>query len=177
MRAFVIAASIWLCTCAAGAAHERPISLAGATLGMGGVGSLLINMRIQDARVLGYSFDQVATDGDCAESSVLPAPLNGGVSVLTQRVMIVRIDVRGEIGVRTDTGIAIGSNSAAVIAAYPGAVSENAEYFEPPAREIYVWRDTENWTGLHFVINEQDQVSEIQVGGDLRNIEGCAASA
>lgn len=175
MRAFAIA-SIWLCACASSAAQEGSISLAGEPLGMGGVGSLLINMRIQDARALGYAFAQGTTDGDCAEWSVLPMPSNGAVAVLTRRNIIQRISIIGDIGVRTYGGVGVGSSSAAVMAAFPNAISENAEYFVPPAREIYVWRDTENWTGLHFVINEQDQVSEIQVGGELRNIEGCTPS-
>jgi len=140
------------------------------------LGALLINMRIRDAPALGYAFAQGTTDGDCAEWSVLPKPSNGAVAVLTRRNIVQRISVTGDIGVPTEGGVGVGSRSADVLAAFPNAVSENAEYFEPPAREIYVWRDTENWTGIHFVVNEQDQVSEIQVGGKLRNIEGCTPS-
>jgi hypothetical protein len=87
-----------------------------------------------------------------------------------------RISVRGDFGIRTHFGVGFGVPSAAVITAYPNAISEGAEYLEPPAREIYVWTEIEELRGLHFSINEQDQVSEIQVGGELRNIEGCTPS-
>lgn len=174
----MIAAALWLCACAGTEVLETdaPRSLVGERIDAGGIGSLIVGMRVQDARLLGYEFEQGATDDDCAEWRVLPTASNGAITVLSLGGIITRVSVTGDFGIQTPAGVAIGSSSADVLAAYPGAVIENAEYFDPPAREIFVWRDTENWTGLHFVINEQDRVSEMQTGGALRDIEGCAPS-
>ena len=74
----------------------------------------------------------------------------------------------------TDRGVGIGSAAAEVLAAYPDAERETAEYVPEPGHELYVWTNRETHVGLKFEIGENGLVTGIHAGSDLRLIEGCA---
>lgn len=179
MRALISVAALLVISACAGIASVSQTShpLTGARLSAEGIGRLRVGMRVEQARaLLGEYLVAGTSDAECVEWSALHTTSEGGISLLSYHGVIERIALAGDFGIRTRDGIGVGTPSAAVEAAYPNAVSEGAEYFEPPAREIYVWRDAEELTGLHFTIDEQDQVSEIQVGSALRDIDGCTPS-
>jgi hypothetical protein len=60
-----------------------------------------------------------------------------------------------------------------VRAAYPSAERDSAEYTPAPGHELFVWTDRENYIGLRFEIGEDERVTAIHAGADLRNDEGC----
>lgn len=151
--------------------------LTGAGLSTDGLGPLRIGMRMEDVNVLlNTTLEPGTSDEDCEEWSIVQAS-DAAIALLSRGSRVVRITTLGDLGLRTPEGIGIGSTAAEVRAAYPQAQREAAEYYEEPAHELYVWRGTGAWTGMFFRIDEQERVSEIQVGGELRNIEGCVPSA
>lgn len=173
-----LVALLLLGACAAtGVGAEASHPLIGARLSADGIGRLRVGMSVEQARrLLGDHLVAGASDQGCVEWSALQTTSEGAISLLSYEGVIERIALIGDFSIRTRDGIGVGAPSSAVAAAYPNAVSEAAEYFEPPAREIYVWSDDRELTGIHFTINEEDKVGEIQVGGALRNIDGCAPS-
>lgn len=150
--------------------------LAGASLSADGLGPLRIGMPIQEVNaLLGSDLETVASEGDCNEWLVVLGTASG-LSLLGRDGRVVRISTFGNLGIRTPEDIGIGSMAADVNAAYPGAQRVAAEYYDEPAHDLYAWRDTENWIGLHFRIDETEHVAEMEAGGELKNIEGCAPS-
>lgn len=186
MRLLLIVAALCLSACAltpsepwsVDQADGEPLRppLAGAALSVDGLGPLRVGARMEDVNALLHAeLQPVAADGDCEEYSVIQAP-SAAIALLARGSRVVRITTFGNLGIRTPEGIGIGSTAAEVRVAYPNPQRVAAEYYEEPAHELYVWRDTDSWIGTFFRIDEQERVAEISVGGELRNIEGCTPS-
>lgn len=184
MRAIVFIAVLIAAACAQA---ERPAwdayleegerlgaPLAGATLSAEGLGPLRIGMSIEEVNaLLGAELESVAAEESCGEWSVVQSQ-GAAIALMTHNGRVTRITTYGDLGLRTPEGITIGSPVAAVNAAYPNAQRVAAEYYDEPAHDLYAWTDTEAWIGLHFRIDEQERVAEMDAGGELKNIEGCA---
>ena len=138
-----------------------------------GLGPIRIGMRADVVRsILGDLIDVAEpnpNNPNCAEWSIG----GDGVSLLLHDDAVARISAHAPARVITTEGVGIGSIAAQVRAAYPHAERESAEYTPDPGHELFVWTDRDNFQGLRFEIAEDETVSAIHAGGDLRNIEGC----
>lgn len=111
---------------------------------------------------------------DCVETSVRYG--DGDVGLLSYSRRLARISVHGDAGIRTTEDISVGSTAAEVLAAYLNAERQSAEYVPAPGYKLFVWTDRENYVGLRFEIGEDERVTAIHAGTDLRNDEGCAGA-
>jgi hypothetical protein len=147
-----------------------------ATLSPEGLGAIRIGESIASVQaLLGYRLEQaepVALSPGCGEWSI-SFDQNAGVAMMTQDAIVQSITLYGATGVRTAEGVAVGDTAAHVLRAYPDAERRRAEYTPEPGHELFVWSDREHQVGLRFEIGEDERVTAIHAGGDLRNDEGC----
>jgi hypothetical protein len=147
-----------------------------ATLSPQGLGEIRIGESIEPIRAaLSYRLeeaDPVALTPGCGEWG-MRIDESSGVWMLTQDGIVQRVSIDGRTGIRTAEGIAVGDTAADVRAAYPAAERHSAEYTPDPGHELFVWSDREEHVGLRFEIGEDERVTAIHAGSDLRNDEGC----
>lgn len=167
-----------ICLSACGAAEPPQVLAAQPTfvatdLSAGGLGPIRIGASADEVRAMLGDLIDVAEPNPhnpgCAEWGI-----GDGLALLLFDGAVARISALSPARVITTQGVGIGSTAAEVRAAYPNAERESAEYTPAPGHELFVWTDRENYLGLRFEIAEDETVSAIHAGGDLRNIEGCA---
>jgi hypothetical protein len=181
---FIVA--IALCACAQTPPAPDPFAfveppgprawIGDATLSPEGLGGIRIGESINSVQAaLDYRLEQaepVELSPGCGEWGIR-IDWNAGVGMMTQDQIVQSITITGPTGIRTDEGIAVGDTAAQVLAAYPDAERDSAEYTPAPGHELFVWSDRENYVGLRFEIGEDERVTAIHAGTDLRNDEGC----
>lgn len=181
MRAIIL--SFALSACAATQAPDAFLEppeprawIGDATLSAAGLGPIRIGESIAPVQsALGYHLNEsepVELSSGCGEFAVR-VESNASIYMLTQDAIVQKIVIDGPTGIRTAEGIAVGDTAAQVLAAYPDAERDSAEYTPPPGHELFVWTDRENYVGLRFEIGEDERVTAIHAGHDLRNDEGC----
>jgi hypothetical protein len=94
------------------------------------------------------------------------------MSLLAYDGRVVRVSTT-VAGPETASGVHVGSPLADVLAAYPNAQREASEYVPEPGHALFVWTNPEEHLGLHFEIGEDERVTAIHAGGELRAIGGC----
>jgi hypothetical protein len=153
-----------------------PQALADASLTSDGLGPIRIGgpvTTVQDAFPNRFEEGEAyEASPDCREYGLFASP-PGQVALLAYDGVVHRISLYDTL-LRTDRGVGIGSSAAEVIAAYPDAERQSAEYTPAPGHELFVWTDREDHIGLRFEIGENERVTAIHAGSDLNNIEGCA---
>lgn len=186
MRIVVFAALLAIAACGQAAApagepppqdwSQLPEGLAGASLTTEGLGPIRIGgpaAAVQDAFPNRFEEGEAyEASPDCREYGLFASP-PGQVAILAYDGVVHRISLYDTL-LRTDRGVGIGSTAAEVMAAYPEAERQSAEYTPPPGHELFVWTDRETHVGLRFEIGENERVTAIHAGSDLNNIEGCA---
>jgi hypothetical protein len=108
--------------------------------------------------------------GACEQIDLVDHP---GVVVMFQQGKLARVTVH-DSDIKTDRGIGLGSEEAAVRAAYAPLQVEPHAYGDPPAAYLTYWRVPIR-QGLRFETDEARTVSVIHVGDDsIRLVEGCS---
>lgn len=198
MRAgLALLCAAWMCACspAGPQKNEAPAELAATeaaqptdgtaaapraapfTLDFDGYGPVRIGMSVAEAeRAMGRTFKHGEYTDDpqaCDLLWVEGDPAYADLSFMQQEGRITRIatgyvDGRAP-GFRTAQGIGLGSDVAAVRAAFGNRLSQEvAPYVGPPSYELYVWRTPDR--GMRFSINgDTGRVTTIYVGA--RSIE------
>lgn len=182
MRAMVLAFLLSACAAPSPAPDtfvdppEPRAWLGDATLSPAGLGAIRIGESISPVQTaLSYYLNEsepVELSPGCGEFAMRIED-NATIYMLTQDAIVQKIVVDGPTGIRTAEGVAVGDTTAQVLAAYPNAERDSAEYTPPPGHELFVWTDRENYIGLRFEIGEDERVTAIHAGSDLRNDEGC----
>lgn len=189
MRFIIAAAALCVSACMSASPVEAPFEfveppeprawIGEATLSPEGLGGIRIGEGIAPVQAaLDYRLEEGEPDpgsAGCDEWGIR-IDWNASVSMLTEDNVVQRISIDGPTGIRTAEGIAVGDTVAQVLATYPNAERDSAEYVPAPGHELFVWTDRENYVGLRFEIGEDERVTDIHAGTNLRNDEGCATA-
>jgi hypothetical protein len=162
MRAFSFALLLMLAACAQQYAYVvgEPLSPTGPVVGA----------RIEELRSL-TPYEEAEpnpNNPDCVEA------LFGSMSLLVYEGAVVRVSTHSP-DLATAEGVRVGDPASRVHMFYT-AERQSAEYVPEPGHELFVWTDRENHVGLRFEIGEDERVTAIHAGTDLRNDEGCAGA-
>jgi urease beta subunit len=108
--------------------------------------------------------------GGCEQIDIIDHP---GVVVMFEKGKLARVTVHDR-AIKTDRGIALGSDEAAVEAVYAPLQVEPHAYSDPPAAYLTYWR-VPSRQGVRFETDEARKVSVIHVGdASIRLVEGCS---
>ena len=113
-----------------------------------------------------------------------PAKAPQGVNVMIQNGVLTRITLMRNAATRTDRGIAVGDEAAAVTRAYGDAlVAQPHKYEAAPAEDLFAWTrggssqyvDDASARGVRYEVGSDGKVKMIHAGGpSIRLVEGCA---
>jgi hypothetical protein len=157
----------------------RPDSAA--TISPDGWGRLRIGMtRAEVVAAAGDDANPNAVGGPNPEAcdQFRPARTPRGLLVMLENGILTRISLSEGAGIRTASGIEVGDQAAAVMAAHGAeAVTTPHKYQEAPARYISVWRTAPpaaNARGIVYEIGQDDRVMYVHAGGaSVEYVEGC----
>jgi len=108
--------------------------------------------------------------GACEQIDLVDHP---GVVVMFEQGKLARVTVH-DGDAKTDKGVGLGSDEAAVRAAYAPLQVEPHAYSDAPAAYLTYWRVPAR-QGVRFETDQARKVSAIHVGGDaIRLVEGCS---
>ena len=108
--------------------------------------------------------------GACEQIDLVDHP---GVVVMFEQDKLTRVTVHDR-DIKTDRGIGLGSNEAAVEAAYAPLQVEPHAYSDPPAAYLTYWQ-VPSRQGVRFETDEARKVSVIHVGdASITLVEGCS---
>ena len=105
-----------------------------------------------------------------------PRDAPAGILVMIERDVLTRISVSRTSDIATPAGFRVGDSGADVLAAYGAqAVVEPHKYWEPPARYVTVWRQSDGERrGIRYETDPDDEVVHIHAGGpSIEYVEGC----
>jgi hypothetical protein len=152
-----------------------------ATIGPDGWGWLRIGMtRAQVVAAAGEDANPNAVGGPNPEEcdEFRPARTPRGLLVMLENGILTRISLSEGAGIRTASGIEVGDQAGAVMAAHGAeAVTAPHKYQEAPARYIAVWRTAPpapDARGIVYEIGGDDRVVHVHAGGpSIAYVEGC----
>lgn len=99
-----------------------------------------------------------------------------GVLVMIRNGVLTRISVSRTSDIATPAGFRVGDSGSDVVAEYGSqAVVESHQYWEPPARNVTVWRESDGERrGIRYEIDADDRVVHMRGGGpSIEYAEGC----
>ena len=173
------------------AAPEAPASAAPAesptadanVLTAQGLGAIRIGQTIGEVEAaLGAPETPIADQDAC--NIFHPARAPAGVFVMTEAGHVSRVSLREGATIQTDRGFGVGSEAAAIKAAYGGgAIAQPAKYDPAPAEDLFVWANggstayvtDPNARGVRYEIGADGKVKAVHAGGpSIQLVEGCS---
>ena len=153
-----------------------------------GWGPLKIGMtRAEITKALGPDANPQAAGGADPEQcdQYRPARAPEGMLLMVEKGRLTRISLTRDATVKTDQGLALGANAAAVRAAYGARLhSTPHKYGEPPQESLTVWAKAggpadqlvpPNSRGIVYEVDTAGKVGMIHAGGpSILYVEGCS---
>src|SRR5690349_15936129 len=170
------------------AAEPAPTPAAGDVLTAEGWGALKIGMTKEEVTTaLGPDANPNAVGGPDEEAcnEYRPQRAPEGLFVMLEKGKVTRISLTAPSTLKTDKGIGIGDEAAAVKTAYGAeAKSSPHKYQAAPAEYITAWTgglraepyvQDEKARGINYSVGESGKVETIHAGGpSIQYVEGCA---